>query len=121
MLHRMQGFEYEFPDLGDPVFAISSVVEGGGRIQAAAFLKIEAEAYFFLNPGYANPLARWQMLLQLHEDVRREATDLGLSEVSCVIPPNLSRAFHRRLVKLGWRDEPEDWKRKTYHLRKVTL
>lgn len=119
-LYRRQGFPFDFPDLDDPIFAISSVVEDG-QVQAAAFLKIEAEAYLFLNPQYGEPLERWKILLRIHEDVRRKAAALGLSEVGCVLPPELPRAFHRRLEKLGWRDEPEDWKRKTFHLRKVIL
>lgn len=90
-------------------------------MQAGAFLKIEAEAYLFLDPNYGTPVDRWQMLLRIHEDVKQQAADLGLSEVSCVIPPGLSKAFHRRLARLGWRDEPEDWKRKTFRLRNTTL
>ncbi len=119
-LHRRQGFEFDFPDLSDPVFAVSSVVEDG-EAQMAAFLKITAESYLFVNPEYADPLARWQTLLRVHEDVKRQATDLGLSEVTCWLPPNLSRAFQRRLRKLGWQEEPEEWKRRAFHIRKTSL
>jgi hypothetical protein len=125
-LHRMQGFEYNFPDLSDPVFALNSVVEDG-EIQAAAFVKILGEAYLFINPEYADPLTRWQMLLRVHEDMRRQASDIGLSEVTCFVPPELPKRFLKRLVGtkkkpgLGWQLEPSEWKRAAYHLRKVTL
>jgi hypothetical protein len=106
------------PDLSDPVFALGSVAEDGS---AAAFVKICGEAYLFMDPYHGDPLTRWQTLLKIHEAIRRDAAKLGLSEVSCVVPPNLSKAFHRRLARLGWMDEPKEWQRKTYHLRKVTL
>jgi hypothetical protein len=102
------------------VFAVSSIADDGQN-SAGAFLKIEAEAYLFLDPSYGDPRTRWQMLLRIHEDVRRKAADLGLSEVSCVIPPGLAKSFHRRLARLGWLDEPEEWKRKTFRLRNTTL
>jgi hypothetical protein len=126
MLHAIQGLPYDMPDLNDPIFAIGKVAEkppgtAYNRIEAAAFLKIEAEAYLFLNPNYSDPQTRWQMLLALHEEVRREAAALGLSEVFCAIPPGLPKSFHRRLKRLGWHDEPSDWQRKSFHLRKVTL
>jgi hypothetical protein len=85
----------------------------------AAFLKVTAEAYLFLDPEYGTPRDRWQMLLRIHEDVRRKAKEIGLSEVTCWLPPNLGKAFQRRLRKLGWQDEPTDWKRAAYHIRTV--
>jgi hypothetical protein len=115
---RRQGFDYSMPDLDDPVFAIGKVAEDGS---AAAFVKIVGEAYLFLDPNRGTPFDRWRTLLTLHAEVREECAALGISEVGCVLPPGLPKAFHRRLARLGWIDEPEDWKRKTFHLRKVTL
>lgn len=115
-LHRKQGEQYLFPNLNDPVFAIGQVAEDG----TAAFVKIVGEAYLFLDPEQGTPRQRWQSLLGIHEAVRREAAELGLSEVGCYIPPNLGKAFHRRLTKLGWQMEPSDWQRAAYHLRSVT-
>lgn len=88
---------------------------------AAAFVKIVGEAYLFLDPEQANPRTRWRTLLGIHEAVRQEAAALGLSEVTCWVPPNLPKSFHRRLSRLGWLEEPQDWKRRAYHLRKVTI
>lgn len=116
----MQGFAYQFPDLNDPVFPIGAVAEDG-EAQMAGFLKITAETYLFVNSEYADPLTRWQTLLRLHDAVTRDAAKLGLSEISCVVPPNLSKAFHRRLERLGWQEEPKEWKRMSLHLRNVNL
>jgi hypothetical protein len=120
-LHRKQGFDYAMPDLGDPVFAISSVANEDGQAQVAAFVKVVGEAYLFVDPEYADPRTRWQTLLQVHEDVRRQAAELGLSEVTCWLPPNLPRAFERRLKRLGWQEEPTNWKRAAYHIRSIAL
>lgn len=106
------------PDLSDPVFAVGAVAEDESGIpQVAAFLKITAEAYLFLDPEYATPRQRWTTLLAVHEAVRRQAAELGLSEVTAWIPPNLPKAFHRRLSRLGWQEEPEEWKRRAFHIR----
>lgn len=119
-LHGKQGFDYDFPDLNDPVFAVGSVADDG-EAQMAVFLKITAEAYLFLDPEYGTPRERWNMLLRVHENVRSQAARLGLSEVTCWVPPNLSKAFHRRLTKLGWQEEPSEWKRRAFHIRAVTM
>lgn len=86
-----------------------------GEAQMAAFLKVHAEAYLFVDPEYATPEARWQTLLQVHEAVRRQAADLGLDSVTCWLPPNLPKSFARRLKKLGWGEDT--WKAFSFRIR----
>jgi hypothetical protein len=125
-IHRKQGFDYPMPDLSDPVFAVGCVAEDGVA-QVAAFLKIQAEAYLFMDPEYATPRERWKALLQVHEATRRQATDLGLSEVQIWIPPEMAKktstgrdsAFVRKLQRLGWGKEPESWTSLSYRIRTI--
>ena len=117
-LHAKQGFTYDMPDLNDPVFLLGAVSDDGA---GAAFVKVVGEAYFFLDPEHGQPIDRWETFLNLHHAIRDSAQTAGLSEVGCVIPPEVPKSFHRRLNRLGWQDEPEDWKRKAFHIRKVTL
>lgn len=113
-IHRKQGFDYPFPDLSDPVFAVGCVAEDG-EAQAALFLKITAEAYLFLDPEYANPRERWKTFLQVHETVRRQALALGLQDVNLWAPPGVKEGFLRKMRKLGWRED--NWRTFTFQVR----
>jgi len=122
-LHTQQGFEYDFPDLSDPTFAVGRVAEEDGRPRMAAFLKIHAEAFLLVDQNFGTPRDRWKMLLELHEAVRSDAKELGLQGVTCWIPPELTKktsmgqdsAFVRRLRKLGWNRDL--WEAFSFRLR----
>lgn len=105
-MHAAQGFGYAFPDLGDPLFLVRSVVEEDGRPRMAAFLRLTAEAYLLADPAEGSPRQRWRWLLALHEGVRQEAAARGLADVQAFLPPRVARAFGRRLAGLGWRRDP---------------
>ena len=105
--HAAQGFSYDFPDVdGDPLFLVRAVVEDGGRPRMAALLRLTAEAYLLADPRDGTPRERWQWLLALHEATRRGAAARGLADVQAFLPPRVTRAFGRRLAKLGWRRDP---------------
>lgn len=105
-MHAAQGFGYAFPDLGDPLFLVRSVVEEEGRPRMAAFLRLTAEAYLLADPGEGSPRQRWCWLLALHESVRQEAAARGLADVQAFLPLRAAHAFGRRLAALGWRRDP---------------
>jgi len=105
-MHAAQGFGYAFPDLGDPLFLVRSVVEEEGRPRMAAFLRLTAEAYLLADPREGSPRRRWRWLLALHGAVRQEAAARGLADVQAFLPPRVARAFGRRLRSLGWRRDP---------------
>ena len=105
-MHAAQGFGYAFPDLGDPLFLVRSVVEEEGRPRMAAFLRLTAEAYLLADPREGTPRRRWRWLLALHGAVRQEAAARGLADVQAFLPPRVARAFGRRLRSLGWRRDP---------------
>ena len=105
-MHAAQGFGYAFPDVGDPLFLVRSVVEEEGRPRMAAFLRLTAEAYLLADPAEGSPRQRWRWLLGLHEAVRHEAAARGLADVQAFLPPRVASAFGRRLDCLGWRRDP---------------
>ena len=116
-LHAAQGFGYPLPDLTDPTFVVGQVIDSGSQdspLPAAAFLQLTAQA-FFLQGKAGTPREKWQQLLALHEAVRSEAAELGLCDVQCWVPPEVSRGFDRRLKKLGWVADP--WRNFTFRLR----
>jgi len=104
------GFEYAMPDLEDWRFNPVIVGEEAGRVAMAAGLRLTSEAYLWVNKELGDPRTRWAWLLEMHEAVRREAARIGYQDVHAFLPPQLPRAFVRRLQGLGWRRETfEPW------------
>ncbi|HUL16957.1 MAG TPA: hypothetical protein VLV88_13245 [Terriglobales bacterium] len=109
VIHERQGYPYEFPDLGNPLFVSKIVLtdgdtEGHGKenIRAAALLRLTAEAYLLLDPAFGMPRKKWQWLLTLHEAARKDAWRRGLEDVHAWLPPAIAKKFGRRLSSLGW-------------------
>jgi len=105
-LHAEQGMPYRFPDLSNPLFLTKLVVERDSQIAAALLLRLTSEAYLLLDSRAGSPRERWQSLLLLHEAARRDAARRGLDDAHAWLPPQVARAFGRRLAQLGWQREP---------------
>lgn len=115
-IHAKQGFPYDFPDLTDATFAVGCMAEDdSGQLNAGLFLRITAEAYLLLDPESGTPAERKETFLAVHENVRQNALGIGLQDVHAFLPPTLSKAFDRRLKKLGW--SQETWRALSYRLR----
>jgi hypothetical protein len=111
-IHARQGFDYPFPDLGDPLFVSKLVLtesdgeepeaSGGKGIVGAALLRVTAEAYLLLDPHEGTARERWNWLLALHGASERDAWRRGLEDVHAWLPPQIAEKFGRRLAQLGW-------------------
>ena len=104
-LHKAQGFDYALPDLSNPLFLVRKVREVDGRVVGAMFLRITAET-FLVTAG--SPVEKGRALLELQPEVLREAYEKGLSEVICVVPPEISESFAPVLERMGW-SKTRDW------------
>ena len=130
-LHAAQGFGYALPNLDSPLFVTKLVLEDNGgrealdreslpagsleheagarvnsRIVMAVLLRLTAETYFLHDPSAGTPRERWQRLIALHEAARQDAAARGLDDVQAFVPPQIARAFGRRLAQLGWARDP---------------
>jgi hypothetical protein len=106
-LHAAQRMPYAFPDLSNPLFLTRLVAQSeDGRAISAVFLRLTAEAYFLLDPTAGTPRDRWRALLLLHEAARGDANRRGLDDAHAWLPPQVARAFGRRIERLGWSREP---------------
>jgi hypothetical protein len=113
-IHAGQGFGYEFPDIDHPLFVLKGVAEEAGQVRMAGMLRLTAEAYLLVDPRAGSAPERWETLVELHEAMRRGARARGLEDAFAVIPPQIERAFGRRLRELGWvRGEWSRWVRAT--------
>lgn len=102
-IHQAQGFDYEFPDLSDPLYHIKLVGEEDGRIVNAGIAHLTSEIFFLADPNAGNPRHRFENFKQLHEAGCEVAhRQGGLADLHCWVPPEVARAFGRRLRKLGW-------------------
>jgi hypothetical protein len=104
-LHKAQGFDYALPDLSNPLFLVRKVREVDGRVVGAMFLRITAET-FLVTAG--SPVEKGRAILELQPEVLREAYEKGLSEVVCVVPPEISESFAPVLERMGW-SRTRDW------------
>lgn len=99
MLHRQQGFDYACPDLTHPLFLVKKVREVDGRVVAAMGLRLTAETFLLVE---GSPVARGRSIEELQPEVLREAADKGLSDIVCVIPPDIADSFAPVLERMGW-------------------
>ena len=112
-LHAAQGFAYPPPNVDSPLFVTKLVLEdddgevsAGSHIVMAVLLRLTAETYFLHDPAAGTPGERWLRLIALHEAARQAAAARGLDDVQAFVPPQIARAFGRRLAQLGWSRDP---------------
>jgi hypothetical protein len=110
-MHGSQGFEYEFPDLRDPIFVSKLVLEDeAGKPAMAALARLTCEMYLLIDRtareprgGKAvKPRERYIQLLALHDAGQRDLIARGLDDAHAWLPPPIAKRFGRRLTQLGW-------------------
>jgi hypothetical protein len=104
-IYKAQGFDYALPDLTSPLVLVKKVREVDGRVVAAMFLRLTAETFLICS---GRPVEKGRAIEELQPAVIGEAWAKGLSEINCVIPPEISESFAVVLERMGWvRDR--DW------------
>jgi len=127
-MHGAQGFDYEFPDLSNPLFVAKLVLveaephgkcAAAGKQQPAArtrkrgarataepvmavLVRVTSEAYLLMDQRAGAPRERWERFVALERAAAAEAYRRGLDDVHCWLPPAIARRFGRRLERLGW-------------------
>lgn len=102
-MHALQGFEYPFPDISDPIFVSKLIVENGeGSAVMASLARLTCEMYLLLDPAAGTPQERYTRLLALHSAGERDLLARGLDDAHAWLPPEIARRFGRRLAVLGW-------------------
>lgn len=103
-IHRKQDLGYDFPAIADRTFFIRIVGEHEGRVVQAAFAHITAEIYFMLDPEAGTPQERHLWFLSMQEVGRELARQPGgLDDLHAFLPPQLEKAFAKRLMVHGWK------------------
>lgn len=103
-LHKINGFDYPFPDLKSDQFykVLVLVDEDDVPVQAVAARKT-IEVYFLGDPQWRTPAWRLDALKGLHVKMHGILIAAGYTDVLAFIPPKVMRAFGRRLERdFGW-------------------
>ena len=99
-----QELGYKFPDLEKPTYFIRLVGEEDGRVVQAAFAHLTAEIYFLLDRTHGTPQQRHLDFMAMQEVGRELAWKPGgLDDLHAFLPPQLERAFGKRLMAHGWK------------------
>jgi len=103
-IHEESGFDYKFPQIDTPLFPIKRYVGNDANWPiAAAALKVEAEAYLWMDHAQGTPEERLAALEMLNADLADKARALGFDQVHCALPPEIAERFGARLETLGWK------------------
>lgn len=102
-MHAQQNFDYDFPDLADPLFLSKLVVEDdSGRPVMASLARLTCEMYLLLDPKAGTPRKRYARLIALHVAGERDLLARGLEDAHAWLPASIAKRFGRRLTALGW-------------------
>jgi hypothetical protein len=104
-IHKEQKFDYSVPDLSSPLVLVKKVREVDGRVVAVSFIRVTAETFLLVQ---GSPVEKARSIEELQPEILREAYEKGLSEIVCVLPPEISESFAPALKKLGW-EPTRDW------------
>lgn len=104
-IHAEQGFAYTMPDLASPLILVKKVREVDGRVVGAMFLRITAETFLLVQ---GSPVEKARSIEELQPEVLREAFEKGLSDIVCVVPPEIQESFDPALTHMGWQRD-RDW------------
>jgi hypothetical protein len=100
-LHQRQGLGYELPELD--LMAASCIIEEGGNVTHAVFLKGIVECFWLFDPAREWKRQTLGRLLVLHKEVEKIAARNGIEEIDAWLPPQvLDKKMHNTMLKLGW-------------------
>ena len=102
-LHAAQGLNYAFPDLSNPLWFVKFVDEREGKIVQAVLAHLTAEIYFMLDKTWGTPQDRHLAFLEVMDEGRAIGWHKGLEDLQALLPPQVERAFGKRLCAHGWR------------------
>ncbi len=102
-IHAAQSFDYQFPNLSNPLFVSKLILEDPKhRIAMAALARLTCEIYLLADPNHGTPRTRFVNLLLLHRAAKQDLRIRGLEDAHAWLPPTIAKRFGKRLTQLGW-------------------
>ena len=107
-IHEANGLPVNcLPSFENPLFVVKRIFEAEGEVAIGAFCKCNAEIFLLMNHKIGTPEERWTWLKELAGDIKREAWNRGLEDLTLWLPPELETSFSKRLIELGY--QPSRW------------
>jgi hypothetical protein len=97
------GLDYELPQK----FFSLVLANGNDEPEQALLFRPTAELYHLLDHSAATPEERWEKFQKLHEEMRKFAAGMGLTDVHVWLEPGVEKSFGKRLRGIGW--ERANW------------
>jgi hypothetical protein len=108
-LHRLQGMDYKFPDIDQPLFLVRKVcLDDTGKIIGTALCKLQCETYLMLAPALT-PSEKVEAITEMNPAIEQEAYERGIDTLAAYIPADISKRFTKRLKVLGWNTARPGW------------
>jgi hypothetical protein len=105
-IHAESGLDYQFPDLGSPLFLNKTVVERAGKPTTLLAGKIDIEAYL-MTSGSAK--GRLEDIEAVQPVFLHELWLKGIDSVYCGVPKVVDRHFRKHMERLGWERGRPEW------------
>lgn len=104
-MHKAQGFDYELPNLDNPLLWITRkvLVNGDGKPVQALLGRLTSEAYFLEGRPEENHVKRLRNFLLLEDSAREAGRRAGLDSVHVWLPEEIQKTFGNQLERLGWK------------------
>lgn len=96
-LWKKQGFEYDFPDLDKMIELIVIVIDG--KIRVAVGARPTVELYAWADNEWGTPGLRDDLMHKIYGPVRQALYDRGIQDGHSFLPPQICKAFGRRMKK----------------------
>jgi len=106
-IHHANGLPINcLPAFEHPLFAVKRIMEVDSKLAMGAFVKITSEIFLLLDHTIGTPDERWDRLKELAQDIREQAFQKGLEDLTVWIPVEIEVAFGKRLSDLGYQKSP---------------
>lgn len=102
-MHAEMGLDYDLPEK----FFSLVLTNGNDEPEQALLFRPTAEMYHLLDHSAGTPEERWEKFQELHEEMRKFAMSMGLTDVHVWLAPEVEKSFGKRLRSIGW--ERANW------------
>lgn len=110
-LHEASDIDYEFPDLSNPLFIVTKVIELDGIVRACGGLYLQAECYVWIDHSdWTTPDGRLEAIQILDRECMDAAWLKGIDQAVVFLPPGMERFGERLEQDLGFSKDREGWR-----------
>ena len=109
-IHDATEIDYQFPDIGSPIFLVKKVLEVDGVIRMALGAYIQVEYYLWADKtDWADPDQKLAAIRALDIEVSHEAWLQGVDQCVLWLPPGMERFGKRLTEDFGFHKDRDGW------------